>query len=226
MRPQQMKTSENKPDFLSLANFFDRGTPYIGNGDLKRPKSTTLKLGVAWAIDAQDASLSGCPLMDIFREIQAKGDHEVACAKKRVENACNMLFAKIAARAEAICTAHRIRIASFVMSIPSNWCLEAEDYYEKLIRKAFPVQSDEGAEIRFVREVEADAHYLFHDDHACRTVINDRLEKYGQCKFLIVDFGGFSFVSVGTASISYFSHLSALRSSRIHRALNGLLIQK
>lgn len=193
MRPQHHDTHDSKPDFLSLCNVFDRGTPYIGNEDVKRPKSTTLKLGIAWATDTDDESLRGCPLMSVFHEIEAKGANEVASAKRRVQQACMKLFDKIAARAREICTAHQISITCFIFTIPSHWKLEVEEYYRSLIYTAFDPDPD--VEIIFILEVEAVARYLFHDDHACRTVVNDRLEKHRECKFLVADFGGFSFVS-------------------------------
>lgn len=195
VRPQQYRTLDSKPDWLSLCNVLDRGTPYIGNGDIKRPKSTTMKLAIAWATDADDESLRDCPLMSVFREIEAKGPQEVISAKRRVKQACLLLFRKIDARTQAICEAHDIRIDSFVLTIPSHWKMKVEEYYESIIREAFG--SEDNTDVHFLREVEADAHYLFHDEHACRTMIKTRLDNYKQCKFLIVDFGGFSFVSLG-----------------------------
>lgn len=193
MRPQIPCTRDSKPDWDSNCSVFDRGTPYIGNGDVKRPNSTTLKIAMAWTMDVNDESLRDCPLISVL--IEAKGPKEIASAKRRVAKACLDLFGRIAKRAEKLCAAHQIYIASVLLSLPASWSIEAELYYEKLIRHPETFDLDEKVEVFFLREVEADAHYLFHDDHACRTVVSARLAEHRPCKFLIADFGGFSFVS-------------------------------
>lgn len=147
--------------------------------------------------------------MNVFKDIERKGSDEVASAKIRVKQACEKLFEKVAARAQELCKAHQIDITTFILTIPPNWKIEVEEYYSSLIKKAFDPAQD--VEILFVFEVEALARYLFHDDHACRTIVNDRLSAHRGCKFLIVDFGGFTFVSIPI--IAFYFLLSRILSS-------------
>lgn len=145
--------------------------------------------------------------MSVFEEIEAKGPGEIAACKRRVLQACLQMFEIIAARAREICKCYNLSITTFVLTIPANWKMEVEDYYRHLIVKSFNPAAE--VEILLILEVEALANYLFHDDYACQTIVNDLLNTQTECKFLVVDFGGFTCVGIARY-LCFFPHQPGL----------------
>jgi hypothetical protein len=148
-------TRFEKGDFSSYGYPFEDNEERVYLGDKPNPHRLAISLKYAFYY------LANAP-PELLREyslvhplVKRKGD---PVFRRRLEQGLLELFSTIKRRVLEVCNVENLRVETIALSIPSQWTLDFEDTYRRLIAKSFDFTPEN---IYFHTETEALAHFLF-----------------------------------------------------------------
>ncbi|KAL0941658.1 uncharacterized protein CTRU02_204421 [Colletotrichum truncatum] len=178
-------------DFSSTAYPFDTDQPvYIG--ELIDPKRQGISLKYAFYVLVNESDHGEDNLFKQYSLVNPLRRHkDDPNFIFRLETGLRDLFSAVRKLATQQCKNRRLKITSIGLSIPSQWTLDFEDAYRRIIIDVFGVPRDG---IFFHTETEALAHFLLQDH---RALLLESGDEEGECDsvadyevLLFLDFGG------------------------------------
>lgn len=134
------------------------------------------------------------PLLAVMK--RNKGD---AAFKRRCEEGPVAAVRTFAAQIEMHVQSKNkpLEIVDFGLTVPAHWTLDEMENYAKVLKRGLPRSLRQGdsrlRNLYFMTEVEAFAHFFFHDPDRVEEVLGDVIKHF----VLFLDFGGHSMVIVG-----------------------------